>query len=214
MKQLEIERLKFETENETVELLKIVVDGYGDRRIVGYSMMGGVTIKACSWSVGGTPMNGTYSKLIPVDKFKNLKQAFKDGAIMEARGTISVEWLLCTTPSWYETSEYRIKGDITISKWKVHKEVIKAFWDGSEIQYKDKCGKCWLPATSPTWYTVLKYRVKSPTQELSIAEISEMKKTTTSYSKFTKTVIFISVLLLASVAGCYIGSVIKTEVRK
>ena len=46
-------------------------------------------------------------------------------------------------------------------------------------------------------------------------EGEQMKKTTTtSYSKFTKTTIFISVLLLASVAGCYVGSVIKTEVRK
>ena len=106
-----------------------------------------------------------------LDKFKNLKQAYKEGAIIEARGTISVEWLLCTTPSWYETSEYRIKGDITISRWDKHREAIKAFWRDEEIQYESD--ECWLPAASPTWNIALEYRVEPTTQELSIAEISE-----------------------------------------
>ena len=173
MKQLEIDGLKFETEDETVELLKVAVDGDGDKRIVGYKMMGGVIIKACSWAIEGTPMNGTYSKLIPIDKFKELKQAFKEGAIIECRSDYyNNDWVIIPKPSWNKIIDYRIKGDITISKWKVHKEVIKAFWDGSEIQYK--CGKRWSLSTTPTWNTTFEYRIEPTVKELSVAEISTL----------------------------------------
>ena len=168
MKKLEIDELMFETEDETVELLEIAVDGYGNKRIVGYRI--DKLIKPCTWTIDGISVRGTACDLIPVDKFKELKQAYKDGAIIGVQNKKG-DFCSIEKPLWLDVCKYLIKGDIGIAQWNRHGEVIKAFWRDEEIQYESE--GCWFSATSPDWSLTFEYRVKPTTQELSIAEISE-----------------------------------------
>jgi len=48
-----------------------------------------------------------------------------------------------------------------------HCEVIKAWADGAEIQYREKGG--WMKCNSPQWFEETEYRVKPPTIRYRVA---------------------------------------------
>lgn len=42
----------------------------------------------------------------------------------------------------------------------IHHVEIKAWADGAEIEYFDPWSETWMPASTPSWNTKIKYRVK------------------------------------------------------
>jgi len=136
-----------------VQLLKIVRD-----RIVGCYTSCGILVPS-SWNFKGEQ---TYEfrevNLIPYDPFKELKRVYSEGAIIEYKG--DYPWRQ-SIPNWYDKYDYRIKGNISIERWDKHKEVIKEFWNGVEVEcfsLHDTSG--WYNCTNgPIWSTDLDYRV-------------------------------------------------------
>ena len=92
------------------------------------------------------------------DKFKDLKQAFTEGAIIEYRK--DYPWDVTINPTWWTDYEYRIKDDISISSWQAHKDLIKQWGDGAEIEVKiSKDNWASLPS-NPNWNAFKEYRIK------------------------------------------------------
>ncbi len=98
------------------------------------------------------------------DKFKDLKKAYYEGAVIEHRNNADEHrWRLScgNKPDW-TAPMYRIKDDISIESWKAHQDLIKQFWDGEEIECKQYNGQMpWGKCNSnPQWRSDLEYRVK------------------------------------------------------
>ncbi len=92
------------------------------------------------------------------DKFEDLKKAFAEGAIIEYRK--EYPWYVTINPTWRTDYEYRIKDDISISSWQAHKDLIKQWWDGAEIERHHPTANTWDIKNSPEWHTNATYRVK------------------------------------------------------
>ena len=41
-----------------------------------------------------------------------------------------------------------------------HAEIIKAWADGAEVEFKSSCTSSWWPTTTPTWDRCYEYRIK------------------------------------------------------
>jgi hypothetical protein len=89
------------------------------------------------------------------DKFKELKEAHREGAIIQIWNNI--KWQI-VIPEWHETEKYRIKDGISLSSWNTHKEVIKAHWEGKDIEFKRS--DYWRISLVPEWYIDCLYRIK------------------------------------------------------
>ena len=92
------------------------------------------------------------------DPFKDLKKAYSEGAIIEYTDNKLQRWGRTDTPHWQKSFSYRIKDNISISSWQAHKDLIKQWWDGAEIEYHSTIDG-WKSA-KPTWHTLGRYRVK------------------------------------------------------
>jgi hypothetical protein len=102
------------------------------------------------------------------DKFANLKKAYTEGAIIECRPIGCKEWEVNNDPLWVNDVEYRIKDDITIEQWNIHKDVIKAYWKGKLIEFRVDESLDWsdsFPGTQ-SWCTDYKYRIKPSQWEM------------------------------------------------
>ena len=92
---------------------------------------------------------------------KELIKAWWDGAIIEFYWNSDESWATILEPCWDYYSKYHIKGDISIKRWEVHKELIKAYWEGAEIEFYSNIEKDWVFIDGePYWYSDYKYRVK------------------------------------------------------
>jgi len=104
---------------------------------------------------------------LETDKFKDLKKAQSEGAIIEYDDGIN-GWAKSKTPYWNKNYKYHIKDNISISSWNAHKDLIKQYWNGAEMEYHSTIDG-WKLA-EPTWHTLANYRVKA--KEMTLAEIS------------------------------------------
>ena len=107
------------------------------------------------------------------DKFRELKRAYSEGAIIEVNDIFD-DWKVLSKPRWELGTSYRIKSGIGIKEWDKHKEVIKAFWNGEEIEWIHEgimIGYEICPA--PVWHVDVEYRVKEA-NELTIKEIEKL----------------------------------------
>ncbi len=112
--------------------------------------------------------------LTPYDKFKDLKRVHSEGAIIEfdaGRG-----WKICKIDFTATIDCYRIKDNVSIESWNKHKDLIKLWWDGAEIEYFDQLIEEWITVHSANkmdWNINREYRVKSTIIKMSIKEIEE-----------------------------------------
>jgi len=96
--------------------------------------------------------------LTPYDKHKDLKKAESEGAIIEYSG---MNWCQENNPGWHSDVNYRIKGGISIESWNAHKELIKQWWNGAEIEMQELYHKGrWYDVDKPIWNINCLYQVK------------------------------------------------------
>jgi len=93
------------------------------------------------------------------DKFEDLKRAYAECAVIEFHSERE-GWFELTLPIWRDNNIYRIKDGITIEQWDEHEELIKAYWEGAEIEVKYRPTDGWSPAQSPQWHVGVEYRIK------------------------------------------------------
>ena len=53
--------------------------------------------------------NGQWATIIEQDKFAELKEAHRNGSVIQFKSTIGGEWFIAESPSWDINTEYRIK---------------------------------------------------------------------------------------------------------
>jgi hypothetical protein len=94
------------------------------------------------------------------DNFKDLKRVHEEGARIELYDTQLEVWVETTDPIWSDNIEYRIKGDITFKEWGKYKDLIKAWWDGAEMEYYNTYSSRWLKEPNPEWTEYTDYRIK------------------------------------------------------
>jgi len=177
MKRVSIEddngkKYEFETDREDVVLLKVVKDRVANSRIIGYTDRD--FIDPLTWSLRGTCLRGqTTINLTPYDQFKDLKRVCNEGAIIEAK--IVATWCVMSCPTW-ESDQYRIKGGISIESWDKHKEAIKEFWNGAEIEYSGKYTPWYTSYENKPDWSDYNYRVKPEpkVEELSVKDLEQM----------------------------------------
>jgi len=105
-------------------------------------------------------VNGVeYTPVIKQDKWKDLKQAFAEGAIIECNLEGEDDWLI-KIPSWLNNYNYRIKDNISIASWNKHKDVIKQFWNGAKVEFTYNGGFPQTVDSNIAWSTDCEYRVK------------------------------------------------------
>ena len=153
------------------------MDGYEvytirDERIVGSFKQRNI-LEPVTWLLNGKPAHYIQrpNKLTPFDEYKELKKAHSEGTIIEVL-YYGKEWKvwndfeLCFS----KDSKYRIKGGISLESWNKHKELIKAWWDGAEIeiQIHDE----WYKA-GESWNNNSKYRIKPITKKMTVAELEK-----------------------------------------
>ena len=92
-----------------------------------------------------------------------LMKTFDEGAEIEYKGIGESDdkFRLVLNPKWdFDKFFYRIKGNISLESWNMHRINIIAWWDGADIEYKgigESMG-AWTLGT-PYWSTVSMYRV-------------------------------------------------------
>jgi len=89
-----------------------------------------------------------------------LRQAHKEGAIIEYKPCNERRWKVNQDPLWVEGIDYRIKEGITIKQWETHKDSIKEWWEGAQIQWSND-GSNWYNTQEPSWEEERYFRVKS-----------------------------------------------------
>jgi hypothetical protein len=105
------------------------------------------------------------------NKWKNIIRAFWDGAKIEVYNEKGSVWVsIYTVPLWLEESEYRIAGGIPIESWEKHKDAIKSFWDGGEIETKNGLYDTWTDIGNPNWYPHIEYKFKTSKCDMESAE--------------------------------------------
>jgi hypothetical protein len=103
----------------------------------------------------------------------NLKRAYSEGAIIECK--YKGEWVeLLSTPLWEDIHEYRIKGGISIEQWDKWKDIIKAWWEGAEVENWCVISKDWEKETNPTWILIKSYRIAPKTNEDKIKNLDNL----------------------------------------
>ncbi len=112
-------------------------------------------------------------RLTPYDKFKELKKAHSEGAIIEYYSTAGGKWIDTANnePIWRRDTNYRIKDNISIESWAVHQDLIKQWWEGAEIEVW-YAGEDWEDVTGAAWLPNEIYRIKQA-KEMTLAEISK-----------------------------------------
>ena len=103
----------------------------------------------------------------------NLKRAYSEGAFIECRFMGKWEELL-STPLWQDIHDYRIKGGITIEQWDKWKDIIKAWWEGAEVEYWSVVSKDWEKENNPTWTLMKSYRIAPNTNENKIENLNNL----------------------------------------
>ena len=94
------------------------------------------------------------------NRHEDLKRAYEEGSKVERFDTYSETWREVTCePDWKFYFEYCIKGGISLPRWKAHKDLIKAYWEGAKIEYLGEVG-VWREVDNPSWRECIKYRVK------------------------------------------------------
>jgi len=118
--------------------------------------------------------------LIPYDEFKDLKRVQSEGAIIEMYWRVPEEWRggKGGTYSWTRPrSKYRIKGGISIASWDIHKEHIRAWWEGSSLFCKGYIGGYWTEVKElngqPSFFCKLQYKTEEPETVMTIDEIAK-----------------------------------------
>jgi hypothetical protein len=94
------------------------------------------------------------------NEVEDLKRAHKEGAKIEY--SFMETWAETEDPKWDDNIEYRIKDGISIESWEKHKEAIKAYWEGAELECR-VCEECsWVnsPRGTQSWDVEHEYRVK------------------------------------------------------
>jgi hypothetical protein len=105
------------------------------------------------------------------DKFTELKRAHSEGAIIECSTQGGINWFAIDPYEGFSDSyEYRIKGNINIKQWDKWKDLIKAWWDGTEIEIFDTFSNKWIDIYEPSWATHCEYRIKPSQWEMKPAE--------------------------------------------
>jgi hypothetical protein len=94
-----------------------------------------------------------------------LRQAYKDGAIIEYKPHSETKWKINQDPLWVEGIDYRIKEGITIKQWEAHKDLIKQWWDGAKIQWSND-GDNWYNTQAPSWKEERHFRIKPKRWEM------------------------------------------------
>jgi len=148
----------------------VELHGIRNNRIIGsYLNFNAVSLFSINFEGGSQNFTLKPISLTPCDKFKELKKAHSEGAIIEFYSTIDMKWLATDNnkPTWGKHTNYRIKDNISIESWEVHKNLIKQWWDGAEIE---SLTGSWSVDT-PNWYTNCPYRVK--VKEMTLTEISK-----------------------------------------
>ncbi len=147
----------------------IELHGIRNNRIIGSYISTSVALFSINFEGYSRDFTFNPIKLTPYDKFKELKKAHSEGAKIEFYSTIDMKWLDTDNnkPGWYKYTNYRIKDNISIESWEVHKNLIKQWWDGAEIE---SLTGSWSVDT-PNWYTNCPYRVK--VKEMTLIEINE-----------------------------------------
>ena len=142
----------------------------GDR-IIGSIRRSGGSISPLIWDFNGNCKSWTNVEvnLTPYDKFKDLKQAYDDGAKIE---WYSDRWNDMHNCVWSEYTTYRIKGGISIESWNTHKDSIKAYWGGAVIEYKSKVDSKWWVDDCREWNTAYNYRIATHIKKMTVAEIN------------------------------------------
>lgn len=74
--------------------------------------------------------NGKWADVVEVDKFAELKEAYRNGAVIQFKNVCG-NWHPATTPNWDTSLEYRIKPEEPIKVGDVCK-----FWDGNGSNYE------------------------------------------------------------------------------
>jgi hypothetical protein len=93
------------------------------------------------------------------DKFEDLKKAHAEGARFEFFDELTGKFKFIAHPNWQPNKEYRIKDNISLESWNKHKDLIKAWWDGAEIEFKAYNGS-WKETDSLYWWADVEYRIK------------------------------------------------------
>ena len=151
-----------------------------DNRIVGSYINNWGNITPITFDLKGDwQMVGGHSKdsfnLTLYDKFKDLKRAYKEGALIENYCRINNKWRLSQVDAlWSDEDEYRIKDGIPIIRWDAHKEFIKAYWDGAKIEFLSSTNVVeWRDTINkPMWFPNDTYRVKENI-EMTIEELEK-----------------------------------------
>jgi len=111
--------------------------------------------------------------LIEVDSLRDMKRVKSEGARIEAYIN-SGRWEEKEPLAWnLQLERYRILDGISIESWDAHKDVIKAFWEGAEIEWECNDG-LWFKSPIPTWGINVKYRVKPTTKRVTLKEVAKM----------------------------------------
>ena len=112
-------------------------------------------------------LNGVEYCPVAVDKFKDLKIAYSEGATIECKLHEFDSWDRSKNPMFNTEFSYRIKGDISISSWNAHKDIIKQYWEGVKIESKRLGfeGQGFYDTPTPTWTDDYEYRVKKDIYE-------------------------------------------------
>lgn len=111
--------------------------------------------------------------LTPLDKFKEFKKAFPEGAIIHHR-TDSATVTKLDDFDGNNVDDFYIKGHIFIEKWNKHKEIIKQWWNGAKIEYYSDTIEGWDSVWCDIgWFVEDEYRVKEIITEMSIKELEE-----------------------------------------
>ena len=174
---LKIDQYDFEAHS----LFDVELHSIRDKRIVGsYINKRGVIVPFTVDFTGEPQMYaGPYSiRLTPYDKFADIKRAERDGAVIEFLDETDLrvsKWmvLFCPISSNYPLSSYRIKDGISIKQWDKHKEAIKAYWDGYEIEYKFKNEDWDIAGFIPTWSIENHIYRKKESIEMTIKQIEK-----------------------------------------
>ena len=118
-----------------------------DRIVGSYARSDGVIVPFTVDVNGKAQFSGAgLISLTPLDKFKELKKAFSEGAIIHYKSDTQTVTQLEDFDG-NNVDDFYIKGHISIEKWNKHKEIIKQWWNGAKIEYYSATIEGWDSGT-------------------------------------------------------------------
>ncbi len=128
----------------------------------------------CTFSLDGknlSNMQNDINDLVPYDEFKDIRQAYKEGAIVHFR-TNAATVMLDADLDCGKRSDYFIKGNISIAGWNAHRPNILKWWDGKHRVFVFRDGE-WEGTNCPTWAPKETYRTKLVVTQMTIKELED-----------------------------------------